>query len=168
MRSVRERPDEVVPLASLIDPGFLSPGGRRRNARLGSQRHRSHRQRSWPDLSADRRRNPRRPPRHAARRGHTLAGFDRVWTYAAITALAAALVCGLLVPPPSQPLTRPPRFTATSRTLLTPSTSRPAGRRPRARPPAVIRLLSVAVDDEDTWRNPLRQAGSHAAGGAHG
>jgi EmrB/QacA subfamily drug resistance transporter len=29
-----------------------------------------------------------------------LAGFDRVWTYAAITAVAAALVCALLVPPP--------------------------------------------------------------------
>lgn len=29
-----------------------------------------------------------------------LSGFDRVWTYAAITAVAAALICSLLVPPP--------------------------------------------------------------------
>ncbi len=29
-----------------------------------------------------------------------LSGFDRVWTYAAITAVAAALICCLLVPPP--------------------------------------------------------------------
>jgi EmrB/QacA subfamily drug resistance transporter len=29
-----------------------------------------------------------------------LAGFDRVWTYAAITAVAAALICSLLAPPP--------------------------------------------------------------------
>jgi MFS family permease len=28
-----------------------------------------------------------------------LSGFDRVWTYAAITAVAAALVCSFLVPP---------------------------------------------------------------------
>jgi EmrB/QacA subfamily drug resistance transporter len=32
-----------------------------------------------------------------------LAGFDRVWTYAAITAVAAALVCGLLTPPKPVP-----------------------------------------------------------------
>jgi EmrB/QacA subfamily drug resistance transporter len=33
-------------------------------------------------------------------RAAALSGFDRVWTYAAITAVAAALVCCLLAPPP--------------------------------------------------------------------
>ncbi len=51
-----------------------------------------------------------------------LSGFDRVWTYAAITAVAAALVCGLLVPPPKPAPARPPRLIARSRVLLRRST----------------------------------------------